>query len=212
VSANNAPFGLLRRRCSGGALGEEPWSSDCVLPRRRNRRGMKLLLLLLLSVGLVLGGVADSGLSSFADSGVVRFVLLLLCERVADLVIPDVGLLFRIADLLNNGGSCFRSPAFGPVAADLLSPSFPAVSTADVRSVSLIRLGGWPGDGSWGSSKVLALLCKREGGTCLAPAFVSDKRERGRRRGPSEQGPFCIFYLFQGVFCNKAGMYCATLY
>lgn len=187
MSANNAPFGLLRRRCSGGALGEEPWSSDCVLPRRRNRRGMKLLLLLLLSVGLVLGGVADSGLSSFADSGVVRFVLLLLCERVADLVIPDVGLLFRIADLLSNGGSCFRSPAFGPVAADLLSPSFPAVSTADVRSVSLIRLGGWPGDGSWGSSKVLALLCKREGGACLAPAFVSDKRERGRRRGPSEQ-------------------------
>ena len=129
--------------------------------------GLKLLSLLLLSVGLVLGSVVDSSLSSFAESGVVRFVLLLFCERAGDLVIPDVGLLFRIADLLGNGGSCFRSSAFGPVAADLLSPSFPVVPTADVRSASLIR-----------SSKVLALLCKREGRTCLAPAFVSDERER----------------------------------
>jgi len=93
--------------------------------------GVKLLVLLLLSIGLVLGTVVDSSLSSFAESGVVRFVLLLFCERAGDLVIPDVGLLFR-------------SPAFGPVAAELLSPSFPAVPTADVRSVLSIRLGEWP--------------------------------------------------------------------
>jgi hypothetical protein len=111
--------------------------------------GVKLLSLLL-SVGLVLGSCArccaDSGLPSIADGGVVRFVLLLLfCERAEDLDIPDVGLLFRVADLFSNGGSYFRSLAFGPAAAELLSPSLPAVPTADVRSASTIRLGGWPG-------------------------------------------------------------------
>lgn len=88
--------------------------------------GVKLLFLLLLSVGLVLGSVArcfaDSLLSSIADGGVVRFILLLLCKRAGDLDIPDVGLLFWVADLLGNGGSCFRSPAFWPVAAELLTP------------------------------------------------------------------------------------------
>ena len=147
--------------------------------------GVKLLFLLILSVRLVLSSGARCsavlGISSFADCGVVRIVLLLLCERARDLVFPDVGLLFRIADLLSNGGSCFRSPAFGPVAAELLFPSFPAVSTADVRSALSIRLGEWPGDGFCGISKVLVSLCKREGGTCLTPACVSDEREQGRQ-------------------------------
>ena len=58
--------------------------------------GMKILSLLLLSVGLVLGSVARcsaySDLSSIADGGVVRFLLLLLlCERTGDLVLPIHG-------------------------------------------------------------------------------------------------------------------------
>jgi hypothetical protein len=124
--------------------------------------GVKLLVLLLLSVGLVLGTIVDSSLSSFTESGVLRFVLLLSWERVGDLVIPDVGLLFR-------------SPAFGPVAAELLSPSFPAVLTVDVRSALSIRLGEWPGDGLCGISNVLVSLCKREGGTCLASPTSGSK-------------------------------------
>jgi len=53
-------------------------------------------LSLLLSVGLVLGSVtrcsAYSDLSSIADGGVVRFLLLLrLCERAGDLVLPIHG-------------------------------------------------------------------------------------------------------------------------
>ncbi|KAG2610170.1 hypothetical protein PVAP13_4KG175000 [Panicum virgatum] len=142
--------------------------------------GVKLLFLLILSVRLVLSSGARCsavlGISSFVDCGVVRIVLLLLCERARDLVFPDVGLLSRIADLLSNGGSCFRSPAFGPVAAEPLSPPSSAVPTADVRSAFTIRFGGWPGDGSCGISKVLALLSKTEGGSCLAVM----QRERGR--------------------------------
>jgi len=58
--------------------------------------GVKILSLLLLSVGLVLGSVARcsaySDLSSIADGGVVRFLLLLLlCERAGDLVLPIHG-------------------------------------------------------------------------------------------------------------------------
>ena len=58
--------------------------------------GVKILSLLLLSVGLVLGSVARcsaySDLSSVADGGVVRFLLLLLlCERTGDLVLPIHG-------------------------------------------------------------------------------------------------------------------------
>ena len=74
--------------------------------------GVKLLFLLLLSVRLVLSSGARCSavlvISSFADCGVVRIVF------------PVVGLLWRIADFLSNGGSCFRSPAFGPVAAEPL--------------------------------------------------------------------------------------------
>ena len=77
--------------------------------------GVKLLFLFLLSVRLVLRSGARCSavlvISSFADCGVVRIVF------------PVVGLLCRIADFLSNGGSCFRSPAFGPVAAEPLPSS-----------------------------------------------------------------------------------------
>jgi hypothetical protein len=81
-----------------------PVSSDDDCKRSVNKLGFfpadgfdgGVKILSLLSVGLVLGSVARcsaySDLSSIADSGVVRFLLLLhLCERAGDLVLPIHG-------------------------------------------------------------------------------------------------------------------------
>ena len=81
-----------------------PVSSDDDCKRSVNKLGFfpadgfdsGVKILSLLSVGLVLGSVARcsaySDLSSIAAGGVVRFLLLLLlCERTGDLVLPIHG-------------------------------------------------------------------------------------------------------------------------
>jgi len=91
---------------------------------------------------------------------------------------PVAGLLCRIVDLLSNCGSCFRSPDFGPVAAEPISLLLLRELWAGARSSSLqlTEWGGgpWPASASFtgGDARCLSIPSGVLVGLPVAPDFM----------------------------------------